>query len=146
MPSFAKSLSLHRDIQPFAEYAVTPFVGVWIETYLTPSDGHTAQVTPFVGVWIETMYDGERCIYGVSHPSWVCGLKPCRCYRISNRKGVTPFVGVWIETLMGVNLFKIFESHPSWVCGLKHRLYTHHRKSPLSHPSWVCGLKHLTQK
>ena len=29
---FAKYLSLHRDIQPFAEYAVTPCMGVWIET------------------------------------------------------------------------------------------------------------------
>ena len=31
---FAKYLSLHRDIQPFAEYAVTPCMGVWIETGL----------------------------------------------------------------------------------------------------------------
>ena len=31
--SFAKALLLHRDIQPFAEYAVAPLVGAWIETY-----------------------------------------------------------------------------------------------------------------
>lgn len=30
--SFAKVLLLHRDIQPFAEYAVAPLVGAWIET------------------------------------------------------------------------------------------------------------------
>lgn len=30
--SFAKALLLHRDIQPFAEYAVAPLVGAWIET------------------------------------------------------------------------------------------------------------------
>ena len=42
--SFAKALLLHRDIQPFAEYAVAPLVGAWIETtigmalmYLVPS-------------------------------------------------------------------------------------------------------------
>ena len=77
MPSFAKSLSLHLDIQPFAEYAVTPFVGVWIETlcnvdYVTPSG---------------------------SHPSWVCGLKLLHTYTIHFRNDVTPFVGVWIETV-----------------------------------------------
>ena len=43
---FAKYLSLHRDIQPFAEYAVTPCMGVWIETSLLPpgrepEPGHT---------------------------------------------------------------------------------------------------------
>ena len=32
--SFAKALLLHRDIQPFAEYAVAPLVGAWIETPL----------------------------------------------------------------------------------------------------------------
>ena len=30
--SFAKSLTLPLDIQPFAEYAVAPRVGAWIET------------------------------------------------------------------------------------------------------------------
>ena len=43
---FAKYLSLHRDIQPFAEYAVTPCMGVWIETMillvsLLAAMGHT---------------------------------------------------------------------------------------------------------
>ena len=33
--SFAKALLLHRDIQPFAEYAVAPLVGAWIETNLS---------------------------------------------------------------------------------------------------------------
>ena len=76
MPSFAKSLSLHRDIQPFAEYAVTPFVGVWIETKKLEADLLQANVTPFVGVWIETFAKGD----------------------VAMRETVTPFVGVWIET------------------------------------------------
>ena len=32
------------------------------------------------------------------------------------------------------------KSHPSWVRGLKHRLYTHHRKSPFVAPlvgAWI---------
>ena len=101
MPSFAKSLSLHRDIQPFAEYAVTPFVGVWIETTGQPRTLSALSVTPFVGVWIETLMN-------------ISELSDMR---------VTPFVGVWIETLVG-GIFKYTpKSHPSWVCGLKHLNY-----------------------
>ena len=33
---------------------VTPFVGVWIETYTQSSSAVKQEVTPFVGVWIET--------------------------------------------------------------------------------------------
>ena len=50
----AKKLFLHRDIQPFAEYAVAPFVGAWIETL---SNG---------------LFLSRLCL---SHPSWVRGLK-----------------------------------------------------------------------
>ena len=54
-------------------------------------------VTPCVGVWIET----EK-FYGligktVSHPAWVCGLKPNPAKFLPNPNG----------------------SHPAWVCGLK---------------------------
>ncbi len=52
----AKKLFLHRDIQPFAEYAVAPFVGAWIETRNVRSLPQLA--------W--------------SHPSWVRGLKLTR--------------------------------------------------------------------
>ena len=77
---------------------VTPFVGVWIETWWYVlhhawTDSHTLRgcvdwnfdipllaeqsiVTPFVGVWIET------------------SLLFCDC----SWRPVTPFVGVWIET------------------------------------------------
>ena len=33
---------------------VTPFVGVWIETFEGKTVGQQCMVTPFVGVWIET--------------------------------------------------------------------------------------------
>ena len=34
----------------------------------------------------------------MSHPSWVCGLKPHLVGALLQAVGVTPFVGVWIET------------------------------------------------
>ena len=37
---------------------VTPYVGVWIETYLGVKDRKQILVTPYVGVWIET-YKGK---------------------------------------------------------------------------------------
>ena len=58
---FAKYLSLHRDIQPFAEYAVTPCMGVWIETYHTCEGRQAKSVTPCMGVWIETPLALQLC-------------------------------------------------------------------------------------
>ena len=57
------------------------------------------KVTPFVGVWIET-FDYSLAIEKAiaSHPSWVCGLKLQYVQMISRTWVVTPFVGVWIET------------------------------------------------
>ena len=79
----------------------------------------------------------------MSHPSWVCGLKPQCSVEDYTRNHVTPFVGVWIETHLFVSVSHSVWSHPSWVCGLKlsHDKRTIHRTG--SHPSWVCGLKHL---
>ena len=56
---------------------VTPFVGVWIETYKLSLYEKYRDVTPFVGVWIETykLYCYNSMLR--SHPSWVCGLKLC---------------------------------------------------------------------
>ena len=55
-------------------------------------------VTPCVGVWIET--DAEKMMknMSVSHPAWVCGLKPLLVTSWSIESVVTPCVGVWIET------------------------------------------------
>ena len=66
---------MHHDIQLFAEYAVTPFVGVWIETFGQCQKNTLGRVTPFVGVWIETEFKTSYDRYNGSHPSWVCGLK-----------------------------------------------------------------------
>ena len=55
----------------------------------------------------------------MSHPAWVCGLKP---------EG-TPYIDAYPE------------SHPAWVCGLKLRLLARLPPWRKSHPAWVCGLK-----
>ena len=62
-----------------------------------------AEVTPYVGVWIETydavMYDESP----ESHPTWVCGLKLAMSM-LSILLIVTPYVGVWIETLLAMEV------------------------------------------
>ena len=89
---------MHHDIQLFAEYAVTPFVGVWIETKLSYILNLDTFVTPFVGGWIESFWDCRKRNKKASHPSWVCGLKLVGVQRDGHSVSVTPFVGVWIET------------------------------------------------
>ena len=73
-------------------------MGVWIETPWAQPSLSNLQVTPFVGVWIETYLYPFGYALRMSHPSWVCGLKPQLDYAHIGIDRVTPFVGVWIET------------------------------------------------
>ena len=57
---------------------VTSFVGVWIETEKKKKSVDDSRVTSFVGVWIETVSLSILVRIFLSHPSWVCGLKPDR--------------------------------------------------------------------
>ena len=75
-------------------------MGVWIETFMYPYGYALRIVTPFVGVWIETWVTGYDEIFLKSHPSWVCGLKLISILSKLIGHFVTPFVGVWIETLV----------------------------------------------
>ena len=77
---------------------VTPCVGVWIETTGNKETALFKVVTPCVGVWIETCNIIKTARTYVSHPAWVCGLKPCD-NDIHASFVVTPCVGVWIETI-----------------------------------------------
>ena len=120
-PSWVCGLKLVLNLHHRLAVNVTPFVGVWIETYVDLASWLNDIVTPFVGVWIETL--------SLHHEK-------------GNSK-VTPFVGVWIETLIGGLFGKHNTSHPSWVCGLKHYDYQLNPIDMSSHPSWVCGLKHI---
>ena len=68
---------------------VTPCVGVWIETPNAMISRGLNPVTPCVGVWIETdsVWSFDQLI--LSHPAWVCGLKPFVYDMISLRYGHT---------------------------------------------------------
>ena len=53
-PSWVCGLKLKFPSSTIEDYRVTPFVGVWIETFNTAISNEANRVTPFVGVWIET--------------------------------------------------------------------------------------------
>ena len=55
--------------------------------------------------------------------------------------GVTPCVGVWIETFRQILAYPTMLSHPAWVCGLKLLATPQMVLLHQSHPAWVCGLK-----
>ena len=82
---------------------VTPCMGVWIETYCKNVNRLEEDVTPCMGVWIETDVVDDKLPCSLSHPVWVCGLKPP--WKPAFKSSTT--------------------SHPVWVCGLKHnhRIY-----------------------
>ena len=75
MISFANLLTLHTDIQTFAEYTVAPYVGAWIETKKIAHLPIYRNVAPYVGAWIETHNDIYLDSHSKSHPMWVRGLK-----------------------------------------------------------------------
>ena len=53
-PSWVCGLKLSSCLTYVTRSSVTPFVGVWIETFRKSSLKSSIPVTPFVGVWIET--------------------------------------------------------------------------------------------
>ena len=53
-PSWVCGLKLRTQRSNIKIMLVTPFVGVWIETYDGSTSKKVVTVTPFVGVWIET--------------------------------------------------------------------------------------------
>ena len=99
-------------------------------------------VTPCVGVWIETVLRNNWRVKPLSHPAWVCGLKPTVG---GVRNGAFRSHPAWVcglKLMMRYRISDMAESHPAWVCGLK--LMMRYRISDMaeSHPAWVCGLKH----
>ena len=66
---------MHVDIQPFAEYAVAPYMGAWIETVHADRLKPDSESHP---TWVRGLKQGYLCALGlllVSHPTWVRGLK-----------------------------------------------------------------------
>ena len=79
-------------------------MGVWIETPASMVKVDVSTVTPCVGVWIETnLAMINKADNFVSHPAWVCGLKPQNGCCAGKELCVTPCVGVWIETCTGAH-------------------------------------------
>ena len=100
---------------------------------------------------------------GMSHPTWVRGLKHINgigsvntekvapyvgawietfhCLKPEFFDGVAPYVGAWIETLDEDIASAIVKSHPTWVRGLKLLLRCTWHVVVESHPTWVRGLK-----
>ena len=121
--------------------AVTPFVGVWIETTpvlarVSTQRSHPSWVCglklarrlfdngeslshPSWVCGLKRFVERDKMGRGGSHPSWVCGLKLFEGKTLIMWYKVTPFVGVWIETCCKYNMELCITSHPSWVCGLK---------------------------
>ena len=120
---------------------VTPYVGVWIETAQKHCGNLRQSVTPYVGVWIETHVRKYYFVQALSHPMWVCGLKPSGTLIRHTGALVTPYVGVWIETAIAIRGTGCKPSHPMWVCGLKLNFVLGGSLLATSHPMWVCGLK-----
>ena len=103
---------------------------------------YTVAVTPYVGVWIETLRTSWQTISWKSLLMWECGLKrPTKTIRIWV-KNVTPYVGVWIETRM--RYWRLPKSMVTpyvgvWIETLNSLIYT---GLTLSLLMWECGLKH----
>ena len=107
---------------------VTPFVGVWIETFVQVQSLVLITSHPSWVCGLKLKYICWKMGIKLSHPSWVCGLKPARLFGL-------PLP--WRHTLRGCVDWNRqrwsarghrHKSHPSWVCGLKllERLRTQH--------------------
>ena len=123
-------------------------MGVWIETDANYLSKILYAVTPCVGVWIETMIDSSNTGKAASHTLRGCvdwnvpqidatncsvghTLRGCVDWNIiytcfNDKHNVTPCVGVWIETSLIESTITIRPSHPAWVCGLKPELVEEH--------------------
>ena len=81
-------------------FAVTPFMGVWIEIYPLVLLRRKKWVTPFMGVWIEILVTIINFWYILSHSLY--GSVDWNSLKMTSGWGtkVTPFMGVWIEILV----------------------------------------------
>ena len=123
------------------EQLVTPFVGVWIETYGMICLMKICKVTPFVGVWIETEQQEHYARQWYVTPFVGVWIETIKVYLNSILKIVTPFVGVWIETKTAHGRSSPTLGHTLRGCVDWNFNLDVSDVRPVSHPSWVCGLK-----
>ena len=141
-PAWVCGLKQVVEAHPAWMNAVTPCVGVWIETSTILSKLSITTVTPCVGVWIETLRPINSFIFKIVTPCVGVWIETAGIMEIKAMIDVTPCVGVWIETVLVDKWHIVYRSHPAWVCGLK--LSGGRVKitpDTWSHPAWVCGLK-----
>ena len=101
-PSWVCGLKHMRTFLFVMDIVVTPFVGVWIETWCPTPNWEDKFVTPFVGVWIETGNAYEYLYSRFCHTLRGCVDWNARAHSGRRWSEVTPFVGVWIETLVSL--------------------------------------------
>ena len=93
-------------------------MGAWIETKEAKSVFFIVWVAPYVGAWIETHNDVFSCAPGMSHPTWVRGLKLCYPCKDGVVLFVAPYVGAWIETPMIIQVIRNYLVAPyvgAWI-------------------------------
>ena len=90
--------------------AVTPYVGVWIETFRRSMLRIVLLSHPtwVCGLKLKNVEYGKE--KAMSHPTWVCGLKQAMML-LRLISSVTPYVGVWIETCTFPLVREIVISH-----------------------------------
>ena len=83
----------------------------------------------------------KRTMKQASHPSWVCGLKLAkRLLSLQIQRHTLRGCVDWNWRIRWISA-SVSLSHPSWVCGLKLLSFSSSARWSRSHPSWVCGLK-----
>ena len=111
---------MHVDIQPFAEYAVAPYMGAWIETATAKTIKNNCKSHPtwvrglklkLIWVFLQNVMSHPTWVRGLkqmtdicpyyeamSHPTWVRGLKLIQRQADYRCTSVAPYMGAWIET------------------------------------------------
>ncbi len=85
-------------VLPASQYgSVTPYVGVWIETFGSKNRHQLIESHPTWVCGLKQQGALTEKQIKTSHPTWVCGLKLAMSM-LSILLIVTPYVGVWIET------------------------------------------------
>ena len=130
-----------REAFRFGILAVTPCVGVWIETIRATEYLQRWKVTPCVGVWIETSTLILLHLRMISHTLRGCVDWNFRNKSPSRRLSVTPCVGVWIETPDLLKAADCCQVTPCVGVWIETSYVNSLSAAPLSHPAWVCGLK-----
>ena len=162
-PTWVRGLKHHRICAPRQGSTVAPYMGAWIETWYIYHQQYCTLVAPYMGAWIETTMELWSLVDGMSHPTWVRGLKPdlyygnllkqsrtlhgCVDWNITGNTvkittNVAPYMGAWIETTSAIVGPSTHECRTLHGCVDWNFHFQFFLVGKLSHPTWVRGLKH----